>query len=224
LIIAIITAAGESKRFPGNKLLYKYREKPLIIQTIENIIECNCIDHVIVVTGHMHEEISSVIREHGLNVEITYNPDYTVGMSTSIKHGVKYVLKHYNGFKGVMINPGDCAWIHPGIYSLLTVRFYEFLESKDIVVASYMGRRGHPIIFSYRLIPSLLEISEERKGLKEVTLKYLDRTLVVETNYPGVVLDLDTILDVLRVKTHCLSRCIVLRVLLVQYLSRRFSL
>lgn len=201
LIYCIVPAAGKSTRFPWNKMLYTYRDKPLLVQTLMNILESDSIKKVVLVTGYRHQLVESIVRNYGLAVDIVYNPDYEAGMSSSIKAGVKYVVEHMNKPAGIMVNPGDVAWIHPGIYAFLTVKYFENVNNYDIVVASYRGRRGHPVIFSNKLINDLLSISEEKHGLKELITKYWNKVLIIETNYPGVLLDLDTILDLLRVKS-----------------------
>lgn len=206
MIICIVPAAGESKRFPWNKLLYTYHDKPLIAQTIMNIAESPLVDLIILVTGFQSREIESLMRNLGLsNVVVVYNPDYGLGMSSSVKSGIRYIIKEGYSFDGVMVNPGDVAWVHPGIYSLVATRFYDNMDRYLIVVASYMGRRGHPVVFNKALTEDLLNISEEKKGLKELFQKYSDKILDVDTNYPGVILDLDSILDLNRVKQAILK-------------------
>ena len=80
-----------------------------------------------------------------------------------------------------------------------------------IIIAGYRGIKGHPIVFNGNLMAELLSISEEKHGLKELVEKYKYDTLVVETNYPGVVLDLDTIIDLIRIKTIVLKQSHVYR-------------
>ena len=201
MIYCIVPAAGESTRFPWNKLLYVYHSKPLIVQTLENITASKFVEKVILVTGHQRELVEKTVREHGIYVDVVYNPDYTAGMSSSIKTGLKYILSSLGNPRGIMVNPADVAWVHPGIYDLVSLRFLERCERYSIAIASYKGVRGHPVVFSNKLIEELLSISEEKQGLKEVIQRHRDEILVVETNYPGVLLDLDTLLDLLRVKS-----------------------
>ncbi|MET1160141.1 MAG: nucleotidyltransferase family protein [Thermoprotei archaeon] len=198
MIVAIVLSAGLSTRFPGNKLLYRWWDKPVIQHTIENIIGSS-VDKVVVVTGYMREEIEKIAKKYSPRVKTTYNPEYRLGMSTSVKHGVRYAIKEYGeAIEALVFVPGDCAWIPPVIYDLVVQEFRE--SKKPVVVASYMGRRGHPILFDSSVIPDILSISEETRGLKVVVKKYWWDTRVLETNYPGVILDLDTYNDLNRVK------------------------
>jgi len=201
LIACIVPAAGISSRFPWNKLLYG-SEKPLIAQTLDNILNSALVSRIIVVTGYRSNEVEEAIKRHvdAGKIWITYNPNYNVGMSTSIKRGLEALRSKLGLLRGIMVNPADAAWIHPGIYDYVSIKFLE--SGKKIAVATYQGRRGHPIIFSPSVFNELEAISEETRGLKSVVNKYWYDTLLVETGYPGVLLDLDTVLDLNRVKEY----------------------
>ncbi len=198
MIAGIVLAAGLSRRFPGNKLLYVWEGKPVIRWTVENILNSR-VDKVVVVLGHDSDKIRGVLED--LPVEHVYNPDYNRGMSTSVKRGVSYALEKYNGdLEAIVIAPGDTAWAPPEAYDALIDAWRRLRGRKLIFVAAYKGRRGHPILFDAKLIPEILSISEETRGLKKVTSKYRMDTLIVELPYPGIILDLDTYNDLNRVK------------------------
>lgn len=174
----------------------------MIVKTVENLIESGVVEKVIVVTGHDHMEIQRAMKEAELPVDLVHNPDYGIGgMSSSIKVGVAYALRTYGEPEWMMVNPADVAWVHPGVYSLLACKLFEAKDRYKIVVAGYRGLRGHPILFSRGLLGELLSISEERRGLREVVERHRYETLVIETNYPGVILDLDTLNDITRIKS-----------------------
>jgi molybdenum cofactor cytidylyltransferase len=198
MIIAIVLAAGLSKRFPGNKLLFPWEGVPIIRRTVLNILRSS-VDHIIIVLGHDHERIRSVLKDLDEKISFVYNEKYLEGMSSSVKKGVSYALKKFNDkIEAIIIAPGDTAWAPPEAYDIVINAFRE--SDRKIVVAAYHGRRGHPILFSKELLPEILLISEETRGLKMITNKYRNETLVVETPYPGVILDIDTYNDLNRVK------------------------
>lgn len=202
MIVCIVPAAGESSRFPWFKLLYKYEEKPLIKQTIDNILNSGAVDLVVVVTGYGREKIRAILEEYsGEKVIEAYNPSYRLGMSFSVKTGIRRALETMvEPPEALMINPADASWIHPGIYSYLVVRHRD--SRSLITIAGYQGRPGHPIIISSRLIEELLSIDEETAGLKAVVKRHFYDTQIVETMYPGVVLDLDQLSDLIRIKNE----------------------
>jgi len=200
MLPCIITAAGLSKRFDGNKLLFKYDKLPLIIQTINNAVLAKSIDKIIVVTGYMRSEIEDVIREtiHDERLIFVHNPEYDKGMSSSIKAGLSYLMETSYNPEAVMINPGDSAWIPSYVYDYLV---YYFEKNRSLItVAGYRGKKGHPILFSKLLLKELLKIDESSKGLKKILEKYSLDISIVETFYPGVLLDFDEYLDYMRVK------------------------
>ncbi len=196
----IVLAAGLSRRFPGNKLLYEYEPgKPLVRMTVENALEAS-IGPVIVVTGHMRGKIIDVLS--GLDYIEVYNEKYRTGMSSSVKAGVRYVVENIKNYDGLFITPGDTAWIHPLVYRFMAEKHISSHDLYKIIVASYNGRRGHPILFAREIIPEILGISEKKRGLKELTKKYVSETIVLDLCFPGIILDLDTPNDLSRVKYY----------------------
>lgn len=200
MIIAIVLAAGMSTRFGFNKLLYRFNDNVLIRNTVENIVNSS-VDKVIVITGYMKDFIEEVLID--LGVETIYNRNYTIGMSSSIVTGVEYIIDKYSNVEAVFFTPGDCAWIKSITYDQLIDFFYEKTIVKPvIIIASYCGYRGHPVLFSSDLLNDLKNVSEETRGLKHVIDKYRSFVRLVELNDPGVVLDIDSYIDINRVKYY----------------------
>jgi len=198
LFISVVLAAGMSTRFPGNKLLYLWEDKPIVYWTVHSAL-ASSVDRVIVVTGHDRDLVIRALSDLSGRFEEVYNPSYARGMSTSVERGVEYVYEKYGSrTRAIIFTPGDCAWIPPEAYNMLIETYIE--KKPPIVVAAYQGIRGHPILFSSALFPELLEVSEETMGLKRVVKKYWWSTVVVNTPYPGVILDIDTYGDLNRVK------------------------
>ncbi len=187
MIPIIILAAGMSTRFPGNKLLYNVKGKPLIRHVVESALNSKA-DEVLVVLGYKSEEIAKVLVDY--DVVLIYNPEYEKGMSYSVKRGIRAVYKWANA---AIIHPADVAFIPSIVFDRVIDEYKE--KQAPIVVASYRGERGHPILFSHELFGEILKISEETFGLKSITRKYRDKTLVVNTDYKEVVVDIDTIDD-----------------------------
>ncbi|MEM0264765.1 MAG: nucleotidyltransferase family protein, partial [Candidatus Methanomethylicia archaeon] len=68
-----------------------------------------------------------------------------------------------------------------------------YRETKaPIIIATYQGRRGHPILISKELYQEVMNISEEKMGLKEVVRKHEGEIVHVETDNMGVIIDIDT--------------------------------
>lgn len=187
LIPIVILAAGMSTRFPGNKLLYKVSGKPLIRHIVESALKSKA-DEVIVVLGHEVEKIAAKIKD--LDVVIIYNPKYKVGMSESVKRGVRAV---YKWAEAVIIHPADVAFAPTQAFDAVIEKYLN--TRAPVVVAAYKDEKGHPILFSKETFNDILLISEETMGLKYVTRKYYDKTIIVNLPYREIVVDIDTLED-----------------------------
>jgi len=197
LYASIILAAGLSKRFPGNKLLYEWWGKPVIYHTVKNVLDSR-VDIIVVVTGYMNREISNVLRQLDDRVVIVYNERYVEGMSSSVKTGVEKLLEEGLKIKALFITPGDCAWIPSIVYDLMMMYFDEY--NPLILIASHHGRAGHPVLFHSVLVDELLKVNEETMGLKSIISRYKYYVRYYEVFHPGVILDLDDYSDLNRVK------------------------
>jgi len=178
----IILAAGESTRFGENKLLYKIDGKSIIKRVVD---ECSLEEFVtVVVVGHEREMIEKELR--GENVIFAINPDYkTGGMSSSIKIGVSRI----NPSRAYLITPGDMPYLQRWICEKI-INTYEKSKAK-IVIPSFEGKGGHPILFDSSLKEELLAINEETKGLKGILSKHTDEILKFEIGTSRILIDID---------------------------------
>ena len=95
----------------------------------------------------------------------------------------------------------DDFFITPGDYPLIMKSTYEkILNAKGILrVPTFNNRRGHPLFISKELIGDLLCESDD-SNLKEFRNKYVITN--VETNDSGILKDIDTVNDYIKLKTE----------------------
>jgi len=60
----------------------------------------------------------------------------------------------------------------------------------DVVIPSYGGERGHPVLIARQLFPELRALGPGI-GANSIIRKYRDTTRILEVNDPGVVTDVD---------------------------------
>ena len=90
MITAILLAAGESKRIPNeNKLLKKFRGKPLINHILKPLIKSK-VNKIIIVLGYEHIKIKKLILQ-SKKITLIINKNYKNGISSSIKLGLKKI-------------------------------------------------------------------------------------------------------------------------------------
>jgi len=180
----VVLAAGKSERFGKNKMLVKVLDEPLIRKVVKNALSSQ-VDEVIVVLGYMASEIEKVL--YNLPCKIVLNENFEKGMSSSVKIGVSKISKTA---EAVLILPGDYPLVTAEDINRVISKFKE--TGASIVIASYKGKPGHPILFSKRLFKEIMKISEEEQGLKAVVRKHREEIVLAETNSPGVLMDVDT--------------------------------
>jgi molybdenum cofactor cytidylyltransferase len=192
MIAGIILAAGESKRFPSqNKLLYELSSGKNVIESIILAFLNSNIDAIYIVTGYDSETIertvTSLILESDKKVTFVYNENYkSGGMSSSVIKGLVAAEKA----NAVLITPADIPLIPPEIINMMISKF--LVDTPDIIIPTFKKRKGHPILFNSLLFPEILKISENHRGLKQITSKYKEKILFLPTQDAGILRDLDT--------------------------------
>ncbi|MBN2695960.1 MAG: NTP transferase domain-containing protein [Bacilli bacterium] len=178
----IVLAGGYSSRVKQNKMMLDFNGRPLIWHTV-NSMKSVC-TRVIIVTGHYHQEIAQYFRDYP-EIEIIHNPEYAKGMFTSVKTGVNVVKTDF--------------FLIPGDYPLVRLSTYKLMKDSPgtVKVATFKGRRGHPIWFDDSAISVILNEPDD-SNLKEVRNRFL--VTYVETDDCGVIKDIDTYEDYLNLK------------------------
>ena len=183
MISAILLAAGESKRMRGeNKLTKLYRGKPLIQHSIKNILESS-IDELIIILGYQNTSLQNFI-EKNKKIKIVINKNYAIGMSSSIKLGIKNLSKMTDAF---FICLADMPLIDKNIYDDLI----KSKKNNDIIVPIYKGQQGNPILFSKLMIDEILNIKGDN-GAKNILKKNIVKKQMLPVENEAVILDFDT--------------------------------
>lgn len=182
-IWGMILAAGESKRMKVQKLLLPFEGKTMIEKVLENVTHSG-VDNTLVVVGSHSNEILDII-DH-LPVSHCYNDNYTQGMLSSVKCGIRALPEK---FEAVLVFLGDQPMI-PAEAVKMVIQAYRS-SHKGIVVPTFEKRRGHPLLISSKYREEIEKL-EEQEGLRSLAIKFAYDVLEVETNLPGILRDIDT--------------------------------
>jgi molybdenum cofactor cytidylyltransferase len=183
MLTAVILAAGESKRMGSPKALLLYHNRTFLEHLLD-ITRHPKIGTQLIVLGAGAEEIS---KQVGLDPKQTVvNPDWQSGQLSSIKAALKSIGT--KSTDGVLL----CLVDHPLITSSLVNDLVEsfYREKKSIVVPTFRGKRGHPVIFSAKLFDELLAAPEET-GARAVVWNHASDVCEVPTSEQGIVLNLN---------------------------------
>jgi len=183
MLSAILLAAGKSKRMGNLKQLMPLGKSTILEQTIANLLS-SVVDEVIVVVGYRAEEVIKTIAPRP--VKIAINPDYQQGMSTSIIAGLNLVTSQA---QAVMLALGDQPFTSSQTINRLIAEFHR--HDKGIVVPTYQGRRGHPIIFAAKYKAELLKLKGDIGG-REIIKHHPQDVLEVAVDTESVTWDIDT--------------------------------
>ncbi|MBC8274501.1 MAG: molybdenum cofactor cytidylyltransferase [Chloroflexi bacterium] len=183
MISAILLAAGQSKRMGELKQLMPFGQSTIVEQAVDNLLG-SAVDEVIVVVGCRAEDVIKAIAAKPIKLVI--NPDYEQGMSTSVIAGLNLV---HSGVQGVMLALGDQPLVNSQTINRLIEGFYN--HDKGIVVPTYQGRRGHPIIFAIKYKEQLLKLRGDVGG-RQIIKDHPDDVLDVAVDSESIVADFDT--------------------------------
>jgi molybdenum cofactor cytidylyltransferase len=183
LLAAIILSAGASSRMGRPKALLPFREGTFL-------------EHLIQVTRHARVGITRVVLGAGAQEicelakldrsVVVVNSDWEQGQLSSICKGIRS-LEGLNT-QGIILCPVDHPLVSASLISDLIAQFYS--EGKAIVLPTYKGRRGHPVIFSSALYGELLA-APMGKGARAVVWAHAADVLEVPTDEEGVVLNIN---------------------------------
>jgi molybdenum cofactor cytidylyltransferase len=182
-LAAVILSGGESRRMGAPKALLPYRGMTFV----EHLIEVTRHPRVgvtrIVVGAHADEIRERLIARVS---EIIVNEDWEKGQLSSIQAGVRSLPE--GGTGGMILCPVD----HPIVSAELVGRLIEEFDAstKAIVLPTYRGRRGHPLIFRASLYTELLAASEDI-GARQVVWAHADDLCEVATEEEGVALNIN---------------------------------
>lgn len=182
-LAAVILAGGESSRMGAPKALLPYRGRTFV----EHLLKVTQHPRVsltrIVVGAHAGEIRQKLGSFAALAVE---NPDWQKGQLSSIQAAIRSLPA--GGTEGMVLCPVD----HPIVSAALVAQLIDAFDSsgKPIVLPTYHGKRGHPVIFRSTLYDELLAASPE-VGARQVVWAHAADVIEVATEEEGVVLNIN---------------------------------
>lgn len=180
----IILAAGEGKRFGGDKLMSDINGVKLY-QYMENTYK-KAYDFENKIIVGKDKEILDYFKERGFISVYNDRPD--LGKSRSIKLAVK-ALKCLEHSEAVMFGVCDQPLLKSETISKIIGQFQNF--NKSIGSVRCNGRLGNPCIFSSKWFDELLDLGEDQGG-KKLIKRHIQEVLFVDIEDEDELLDIDT--------------------------------
>jgi len=185
-IAAIVLAAGRSRRMaPHNKLLVTDPAgKPMIARVVDNVLSSNA-RPILVVTGHQAEQIEHALG--GRPVRYVHAADYALGLAESLKAGIAAVPPEC---AGAIVCLGDMPLVTGRMIDRL-LSMYDPEEGRSIVLPTFRGKQGNPMIWDRRFFDEILAITGD-SGARFLVGKHAETVAEVEMADDAVLRDFDT--------------------------------
>jgi molybdenum cofactor cytidylyltransferase len=115
---------------------------------------------------------------------VVFNPYYEKGMITSFQAGIRALPRDASGAFLFLV---DHPLVEPATIETMIMN----LAPNRIVLPTFQGRRGHPVLFSSEVLEEILALPST-EGANIVVRKDLRRIVEVPVNAPGILVDVDT--------------------------------
>lgn len=188
----LVLAAGESRRMGRDKALLNYRGRPFLEAILKHLRDAG-IARPIVVLGHHANEIMSAV-DLG-SAEVVMNDDYRLGQTSSLQAGLRKLES--SQVAGALL----CLVDHPAASAEVMRQLQEAYRETGapVVIPVHEKRRGHPVLIGRALFAELLALNSSQ-GADTVIRKYRAATCFMETDEPGILLDIDAPEDYQRLR------------------------
>jgi molybdenum cofactor cytidylyltransferase len=189
MLAAVILSAGQSSRMGTPKALVDFRGKTFLAHILD-AAQHPRIGLVRVVLGAGDAEIR---RALSLPDDIVIlNPDWQRGQLSSVQSAIRSLSSDPSAGEsvdGILLCPVDHPLFTRALVAALVTAFYSGAHP-PIVVPTFHGRRGHPMIFARSLFPELLA-APDYQGARAVVWAHAADVAEVPTEEEGVVLNLN---------------------------------
>jgi molybdenum cofactor cytidylyltransferase len=136
----------------------------------------------VVLGAHTEEITRKLALDPG---SVVVNPEWERGQLSSIQAAIRSLREETDG---IMVFLVDHPLVNAALVGALVRQFYG--SDRPIILPTFRGKRGHPVIFRRRLYPELLSAPHET-GARAVVWAHAAEVLEVPTEEEGVVLNLN---------------------------------
>ncbi|MEY9929308.1 CTP:molybdopterin cytidylyltransferase MocA [Catenulispora sp. GP43] len=176
-VVGVVLAAGAATRFGGGKAVARFQGERLVDRAVATLTAGGC-DRVLVVVGAL--DVGAV--HHAI---LVLNSDWDTGMGSSLRAG----LSAARDAGAVVVTLVD----QPLIGAEAVRRVIEaWRGGAPIAVATYEGRRAHPVLFGREAVTAVLPTLTGDAGARAF-LAERDDVVAVDCTGTGRPDDVDTV-------------------------------
>lgn len=180
------------------KPLLPFGEKTVVRACVDNLLEGG-VAQVVVVLGHKGEELRKELAGVA-RVGAALNEDASSEMGVSIARGVGAV---HAEARAVLVALVDQPAVPPALIRTIIDNWER--RRAPLVVPTYEGRGGHPVLIDLRFRDELSNLPDDR-GLRALFDSHRGEVLRLPVDSPHVVRDMDTRDEYLALHTEVFGR------------------
>lgn len=198
--VAIIPAAGHSRRMGEPKLLLPWNGQA-VMQHVLKAWKSTAVDRILVVVRQSDYPLAAICRQE--QVEVLQPAMDPPDMKASVQYALRWLEAESNetgrALPGAwLLAPADQPRLSVAVIQQLLDEFAVAAATAataatflvpTILVPTYQGRRGHPVLFPWKLAEAVHRL-EENEGVNRLLGVYPVREIVV--SQPTITDDLDT--------------------------------
>jgi molybdenum cofactor cytidylyltransferase len=160
-ISGLVLGAGASSRLGEPKQLLPYKGTTLLGWVIIQTERATELDEVIVVLGRAADDIRDKVVFG--NAKVVENPVFGEGCASSYRAGIGALDPRSDA---IIILLGDQPGVDPEIIDRVADAWRQ--GNNQIVLASYQGQKGHPMLFAKPLFDELVGLHGDKAAWKLV--------------------------------------------------------
>lgn len=184
MVLGVLLAAGAGSRFTGDghKLRAPLRDRPVLAHALDALATSGL--EGVVVTGAV--EVDDLVPA---GIDVLHNPRWADGQATSLQ--VALTEARRRGHDAVVVALGDQPFLTAEAWRAVAAA-----SGAAVAVATYDGRRGHPVRLAVDVWPLLPTVGDEVGRVLMRSRPELVREIPCEGHAPDA--DIDTLEDLRR--------------------------
>jgi molybdenum cofactor cytidylyltransferase len=154
---AVVPAAGRSERMGQPKLLLPWGERT-VIEAVLAAWRTSSVTATVVVVHPFDQDLAELCRKAGARVIVPPAPP--PDMKASVTHALAAITTDYEPASDDIwaLVPADMPWLRSDLIDAMLGDFAR--TGAEILVPTYKGRRGHPVLFRWSLAAEVGRLSE----------------------------------------------------------------
>ena len=191
-IVGILLAAGSSRRFGSAKLLHRLPDGIPMAVVAARRLRQSC-DRTIAVVQPGSNSLEELLAEEG--VDVVVSRESILGMGHSLAAGIRAS----SIASAWIIALADMPYIEAATYQYVAMALR---NGASIAAPEFNGLRGHPVGFAGHWYARLSALNGD-EGARSILVTNPEDILLLPVRDPGILRDVDTQTDVIRLITQC---------------------